>query len=342
MTSQPLVSVMMAAYNAEAYIADSIKSILRQTLSDWELIILNDGSRDQTAAIVQGFTDPRIRYFENPQNLGLSATRNRMIDLARGRYLAVLDSDDLADARRLEVQTRFLNKHHRVGIIGAGMRIIDKYGKSTGQRHVFADPCSRIPTILLFSNYFAHSTVLIRREALPAVAYRTEMPIAEDYDLWIRISKNWQVCNLRKILASYRVHNSNVSTANNNVRDNAEREILLMNLKEIAPAFAELPIQKDLLYLFCGRLDIAGARKHFSYLRSSLIAIWNNRTPNRIPKQYLAVILLRHYFGLLNILQISHFAKLPYILTMPIGNSMTRIILFGSLLKRKIWHVISR
>lgn len=344
MTSQPIVSVMMAAYNAETYIADSIRSILRQTLTDWELIILNDGSRDQTAAIIKGFADPRIRYFENAQNMGLSVTRNRMIGLATGRYLAVLDSDDIADSRRLELQVRYLNKHQGVGMIGAGIRLIDEDGQPNGQRYVFTDPCSRIPTILLFSNYFAHSTVLIRRDALPAVAYRTELPIAEDYDLWIRISKNWEVCNLRRILASYRIHNSNVSTADNHTRDKVERDILLMNLKEIAPALAQLRIQKELHYLFCGRLDIAGARKHFSYLRSSLITIWNNRMPNRAPKQNrdLAIILLRHYYCLLNLLQISHLAQIPQIMTMPIGDFSTKVFLFFSLLKRKFWHKVSR
>jgi len=277
MNRLPKISVMMAAFNAAKYIQLSIESVLKQTYGDWELIIVNDGSKDDTKSIATSFADHRIRYFENERNMGLAYTRNRLLQLARGQYLAVLDSDDLARPERLEVESNFLNAHPDVGMVGGGIRMIDGNGAYTGVKWVFHDPCHRIPIILMFNNYFAHSTVMMRREAIPSEGYRVEYPPAEDYDLWIRISQRWRVCNLRKVLADYRVHDTNTSLSNLSRQAEAERRIFCDNLDtNFTGVF--IPTEKELLFkLSHGRLGRDEAVASFSDIFQLLKRLWTAR-----------------------------------------------------------------
>ena len=121
----PLVSVAMPAYNSEEYVKQAIDSVLAQTFSDFELIIVNDGSSDRSKEIILSYTDERIRYLENEKNLGIVKTRNRCIANAAGKYIAVLDNDDIALPFRLEEQVRFLEANSDYGVCGSFYRIID-------------------------------------------------------------------------------------------------------------------------------------------------------------------------------------------------------------------------
>ncbi|MGF6849410.1 glycosyltransferase involved in cell wall biosynthesis [Chitinophaga sp. W3I9] len=141
----------MAAYNGEAYIEKSIQSVLDQSFTDFELLIVNDGSTDRTFDIVGKFTDPRIRLVHNDGNKGLTFTRNRGIEEARGQYIAILDCDDIAMPDRLEAQTSFLDSNPEIALCGGQAVTIDESGKQTGNLNVMAGDKNISPE-LVFHN----------------------------------------------------------------------------------------------------------------------------------------------------------------------------------------------
>lgn len=221
----PIVTVFMAAYNAEEFIEESIISILNQSFKDFELIIVNDGSTDNTVAIVEQIKDPRIKLVHNPENMGLQATRNRLLDLATGKYIAILDSDDIASPDRLEAQVSFLENHSEIALCGGHAEVIDENDQFTGVKYI--QPCNEtLETFMLFGNPFVNSTVLFRKKVfLELKGYRDYAP-AEDFDLFVRIAAKHRVANLDKTLVKYRVHQSNVSKKENHLQLKNENRIL--------------------------------------------------------------------------------------------------------------------
>ncbi|OHA18448.1 MAG: hypothetical protein A2664_00700 [Candidatus Taylorbacteria bacterium RIFCSPHIGHO2_01_FULL_46_22b] len=210
----PKVSVLMPAYNAEKYLRESVLSILKQTFTDFELIIINDGSTDQTLSVAKSFTDPRIKIIDNKQNSGLVAVRNQAIKAAQGKYIAWLDSDDIALPKRLEKQVVFMDRHPDQGLLGTAVALIDESGKRTGVRWKNKTPAEEMLVVMLFHNCFTQSSVMIRKSAIPQDGYREGFAPAEDYDLWIRIAENWKCSNLPEILTEYRKYAGSVSGSN--------------------------------------------------------------------------------------------------------------------------------
>lgn len=231
-SEQPLVSVLMPVFNGEKYIREAIDSILNQTFADFELVIVNDGSTDQSASIVESYSDPRIRLYHNDRNRGLSYTRNRCIELAKGELLAKLDCDDIALPTRLADQVAFLREYEDFGLIGGWVQFIDSSG-ILGEVASFLATSEQIPSVMLFHNCFAQSALMFRRSVLPREWYRDEYPPAEDYDLWIRIARKTRVANLPKVVTYYRLHDANVSKVKHNMMLNAERKILHWQLEEL-------------------------------------------------------------------------------------------------------------
>jgi glycosyltransferase involved in cell wall biosynthesis len=200
----PTVSVVMAAYDAERFLREAIESILDQTYRDFELLVVDDGSADGTREIVRSYEDPRIRLVENGRNLGLARSLNRGIALARGRYLARLDADDVAEPERLARQVAFLDRRPEVGLLGSRFVQIDEAGRETARCWVPTDG-TEIRWTLLFLNAFAHSAVMIRRSALERVGgYDEGLVYAMDYDLWCRIAERMPVANLEECLLRWR------------------------------------------------------------------------------------------------------------------------------------------
>ncbi|SEW53189.1 glycosyltransferase family 2 protein [Chitinophaga arvensicola] len=233
----PLVTVFMAAFNGEAYIEKAIQSVLNQSFTDFELLIVNDGSTDRTLDIIHQFTDPRIRLVHNDGNKGLTFTRNRGIEEAKGKYIAVLDCDDLATPDRLKSQISFLNSNPEFAICGGQAILIDESGKQTGNLNVMAGDKSISPE-LVFQNTFINSTLMIKRSAMiEAGGYRDYSP-AEDYDLSYRISLHHPVTNLNEVLVAYRLHNNNISKLQ-------EEKVVRAELRIIENIHTNLGIPKD-------------------------------------------------------------------------------------------------
>ncbi len=207
----PKVSVVMPAYNAEKYIGEAIESILNQTFTDFEFIIINDGSTDKTKEIIQSYDDPRIVYLENKKNSGIVVTLNKGLDYATGEYIARMDADDISVNNRFEKQISYMEKNKDVGLLGTGIRV---FGTGIQQcDRVFTTDSKQLKAELIFNSCIAHPTVMIRREILEKnnLRYNKEFAGAEDYCLWWDIAQVSDIAALKDILLNYRIHSSQVT-----------------------------------------------------------------------------------------------------------------------------------
>ena len=208
----PQVSVLLPVYNAQDYLRESIDSILNQSFTDFELIIINDGSKDGSKEIIDSYTDPRIKVIHQ-DNAGLPVSLNRAIAIAQGQYLARQDADDVSLPKRLAEQVRFMESNTSCGLLGTWAQILE--GSISTNREL-NHPCDNgeIQIKLMFYNCFVHSSVMIRKSSLNDVGIYPEDPTKfppEDYDLWLRIAKTFQVANLPKVLLQYRELQSSIS-----------------------------------------------------------------------------------------------------------------------------------
>jgi len=207
--STPTVTVFMAVFNGGKYIKEAIKSILTQNFTDFELLIVNDGSTDNTLDIIAEFNDPRIRLLHNEGNKGLTYTRNRGLREAKGKYFAVLDSDDIAMPSRLKIQVTFMNANPDIAICGGQAIFIDANSKEIKGYEV---PVSNnLSHQLVLHNIFINSTLMIKTAVMKELGGYREMSPAEDYDLSFRIALKHQVANLSDKLVAYREHGNNTS-----------------------------------------------------------------------------------------------------------------------------------
>ena len=200
----------MPAYNAEKYIAEAIDSILGQTFEDFEFIILNDCSTDRTEEIILSYDDPRIVYLKNEQNLGVAATLNRGLEVAKGEYIARMDADDISHSYRLAKQAAFLDSFS--GVICCGSAV-EKFGSAQGLC-VYPDSDDKIKTTLLLSCPIAHPSVMLRASILRTnkITYDLAFEKVEDYQLWTVLSEYGAFHNLQEPLIRYRIHAEQVST----------------------------------------------------------------------------------------------------------------------------------
>ncbi len=202
----PRISVVMPVWNGEKYVGEAIRSILRQTLQEFELIVVDDGSTDETGNIVQGFADERIRIISEGYNSGIPRARNKGASLAKAEYLANMDSDDFSLPDRLERQVRFLDANPSVGVVGTQMKIIDAESRPAGE---YAVPCSHaaIAWTLAYGRAMANPTVMMRSALIARTGgYSTDFPYAEDTELWTRLIKITRFANLEDSLHLYRQH----------------------------------------------------------------------------------------------------------------------------------------
>jgi glycosyltransferase involved in cell wall biosynthesis len=201
----------MAVHNAGKYIRQAIDSALRQTLADFELIVIDDASTDGSLQMVQVYSDPRIHIIENSVQKGPSYSRNKGLERARGDYIAILDADDIALSDRLRIQSDYLDATPDVSLVGSSSETIDQEGNILGQDRVRRDPLT-LRWLLLFGNCFVHSTVMFRRDAVESGGgYDEAMPPAEDYDLYVRLAAHGTVALLEDVLCQWRDHPESLS-----------------------------------------------------------------------------------------------------------------------------------
>ena len=210
----PKVSVLMSVYNGEAYLERSITSILSQTYRDFEFLIFNDASTDSTEAILKNVHDPRIKVITNTVNLGLTRSLNKGIGIARGKYIARMDADDLSLPFRFEIQVGFLDSHPEYAILGSSYLLIDQEGRTLSLVKVPVDD-SQIRENLLKQNCFGHGSVMMRREAVQRVGgYDERFKCSQDYELWLRIVEAFKASNIEEALYCWRLSNDSISKMN--------------------------------------------------------------------------------------------------------------------------------
>ena len=223
MTS-PAVSVLMGVWNGAPRVREAVESVLHQTLSDLELIVIDDGSTDASAAILASVDDPRLRV-ERRAHGGLTTALNRALALARAPLVARLDADDVAAPERLERQRAFLASHPDVGLLGTAARVLDAAGREIATISPPVDDAG-IRGALIRRNPFVHSSVMMRHAVVEqAGGYDPAFPVAQDYDLWMRMSRITRMANLPEPLVVRRLEPGRVTASRDTERLRAEARV---------------------------------------------------------------------------------------------------------------------
>jgi len=246
MINGPEISVVMPAYNAGKFIDSAIKSILNQTFSEFEFIIINDGSSDETGNMINSFVDDRIVVINNDRNLGNYPSRNKGHEIARGKYICVMDADDIADKHRPERQFLFMEEHPEIGLAGSGFRYLDE------KEDIFRESDYETIKVLLFRNIcFLHPTLILRREYLLKynLQYNEKYYYAADYDLIVRAAGFFCITNIPEVLLNYRKHGNQISVKNSQRQVEFVNEIAVGQLRNIGiePDQSEVIIHTQLL-----------------------------------------------------------------------------------------------
>lgn len=209
----PLVSVLLPVFNGERYLRAALDSVLAQTFSDFELLLLDDGSTDRTLAIARSYArlDPRVRVHTRG-NRGLVATLNELLALARGEFAARMDADDVCLADRLERQVAWLRAHPRVVCVGGDHELIDERGRRLTTVRTLLHDAEIQQQALRGHGSICHPSAMMRTEALRRIGgYRAEFYPAEDLDLWLRLGEVGELANLRGAVLRYRLHTQSIS-----------------------------------------------------------------------------------------------------------------------------------
>ena len=209
----PRISVLMPAYNVEQYVGDAIESILNQTFTDFEFIIINDGSTDKTASIITKYAkrDKRIKFVNHSKNKGLISVLNEGLDLCSGEYIARFDSDDISLSERFEKQVVYMDKHPECGVVSAWPK---RFGPNVKQDDIFKyQPEMKLFDFIFHGCCISHPCAMIRRSVLVNnnIKYNPKCKYAEDYDFWIEIVRRAEIHNLQEVLLLYRWSGENIS-----------------------------------------------------------------------------------------------------------------------------------
>lgn len=209
----PRVSVLVPVYNASRYVSACLHSILEQTWTDFELLVMNDGSTDDSQDVIvrAAGNDPRVKIFASA-NQGLARTLNEMLGMAKGEFIARLDADDESLAERLEKQVRFMDSNPDCVVVGGGVINVDEDGDPLSVELYPARHEDIERRMLAGRGGIIHPSVMIRREPMQRCGgYSTEYPVVEDQDLWLRLALLGRLANLSEPLIRYRVHAGNMS-----------------------------------------------------------------------------------------------------------------------------------
>jgi glycosyltransferase involved in cell wall biosynthesis len=208
------ISVVMSVYNGEKFVKQTVASILNQTFRDFEFIIIDDGSTDSSKKIIESFNDHRINLISR-ENKGLTPSLNEGLSLSRGKYIARMDADDIAEPERFEKQINFLDSHSNVYICGTWAKIIDENNKETGKYKTPVES-EKIKRTMLWHNPFIHPSTMFRREIIDKVGYYSEKTkYAQDYEYWSRIIKKFSGVNIPEFLMKYRVSPKSMTRKSN-------------------------------------------------------------------------------------------------------------------------------
>jgi glycosyltransferase involved in cell wall biosynthesis len=232
----PLVSINLCCYNSEKFLEQTLQSIFGQTFTDWELVVINDGSKDSTDAIIRRHLTGGRNIVYHPQaNAGLGASRNQAIELSRGKYIALIDHDDVWEPEKLAAQVAQMEGSDRIGLSYTDADVVDAAGRTLRRylpHELLAE--GRVLPQLVLGDFIACSTVMIRRDAIERVgAFDPALKIAEEYDLFLRIAEKYDFALVDAPLLKLRQHGGNASW--DYVRTRTEVEPLLRRTLDAHP-----------------------------------------------------------------------------------------------------------
>lgn len=241
----PLVSVLLPVHNASAYIRQAIDSILKQSFSDFELLIINDGSTDNSAEIISSFTDPRIVCITNEHNLGLIDSLNNGIQLAKGKYIARMDADDVALPGRFQLQVTKMETDSGIAVLASFVDFINEDGEVTGSWNTDREAVTEetINSLMPRTNCIAHPTVMMRATVAKEFLYKQHQKGAEDWDLWLRIlASGKRIAKIPEVLLHYRIHPASI-TGKDKVAEPLEKRLMRIKRKFLFSQLANFNIE---------------------------------------------------------------------------------------------------
>jgi glycosyltransferase involved in cell wall biosynthesis len=270
----PKISVVMPVYNGEQYLREAVQSVLDQSFSDFEFVIINDASTDNTGEILSEFArqDERIIILQNQENLGLTGSLNKGIDRARGEYIARQDADDISLPERFKKQVALLDSNPEVVLVSCNIEKINTEGKPLG---IMKRSCSDrlVSWYLLFYNRVSgHSQVMFRRKTVNALGgYSKKYPYCEDYELWCRMAGVGIVKILPEVLIQQRFHPSSVSAKKQAEQKQDVLELARSNIKQLSDLDLSLAEVENLSAFWAGHAKLA------NFLDSSTLRHFNTR-----------------------------------------------------------------
>ena len=236
----PTVTVLMSVFNEQTYLRAAIESILNQTFSDFEFLIIDDGSKEPIENLIAEYKDGRIRSFRH-ENMGLARSLNEGLRLASGTYIARMDGDDVCRSDRLELQIRQMAAHPQIDLLGSFFDIVDENGKLIETKELIRDPIYRLWR-LQFHNNYGHGTVILNKQSvIDAGMYDETLLYAQDYDLWSRISRKDNTGMIPEVLYHYRLvqQSGQASVRNYDAQLAAAINISNRNLQACNPSLSE-------------------------------------------------------------------------------------------------------
>ena len=238
MIMKPRVSILMPVYNTAPYLREAMDSMLCQTFQDFELIVLDDCSPDNAEEILDAYDDPRIVRYKGEKNVGLSNVLNVGIGMARGKYIARMDSDDISLPQRLQVQVEYLETHPDIDLVSVGMRLFGAK-EATWIRELNPE---KVKIEAMFHSPVLHASSVWRKDAFEnqGLRFRQEMVPAEDYDLWVRaMLRGLKLVNLPEVLYEYRIHDAQATLQTDKTAAKS-REVQMAYLQEALPSLSDI------------------------------------------------------------------------------------------------------
>jgi glycosyltransferase involved in cell wall biosynthesis len=282
-----MISVIMPVFNGEKFLKEAITSILNQTYLNFEFIIINDGSTDQSEEIIISYKDSRIVYKKNPENFGLIKTLNLAFSMAKGKYIARMDADDVSHPDRLLKQVDFLEHNQDYGLVGTGVNLLN----SEKLQLLYHTNHDSIKFALAFYCPFIHPSVMIRRAVIEGmdVVFDNQYLHAEDYELWTRLVFKTKMANIPEYLLDYRMHDAQISSQHSDFQTDLATKIrrkylseffgdvlnnfeFVFKLSDEKLAFSEMYHQIKMLYDKDKTLSIFGGDNLSRYLTQ----LWKN------------------------------------------------------------------
>ena len=277
----PRVTVCIPVYNRAHYVGAAIESVLAQDFADFELLLLDDGSTDDSVATMSRYADRRIRLVRNDGNRGIPYTRNRALELARGTYIAWLDSDDRMAPRRLDRQVRFLDRHPDVAIVGGWLRRFDDSGRMMGMQ---VKPLihEQLRATLLFRTSHANTTVMARVGMLREFGHGQDFIVGSDHDLLDRLSRRYRLANMPRVLAYQREHPGRITKSSRDQLLMSKYRLIDRQLRPLGIVASQADLERHYLLTRIKRQDWVAAPDYLQWAAGWLHGLLEANRQSRV------------------------------------------------------------